>query len=56
MEDGEPVQNTDLATDLGATTATEYRYDSRGFRVIQFKMKGGKTLNVLQLTELKKAT
>jgi len=56
MEDGEPVQNTDLATDLGATTATEYRYDGRGFRVIQLKLKGGKILNVLQLTELKKAT
>ena len=56
MEDGEPVQNTDLATDLGATTATEYPYDGRGFRVVQLKLKGGKTLNVLQLTELKKAT
>ena len=35
MEDGEPVENTDLATDLGATTATEYPYDGRGFRVVQ---------------------
>ena len=56
MEEGDPVQNETLATDLGASSATEYRYDSRGFRLIQLKLKGGKTLNVLQLIEAKKAT
>jgi hypothetical protein len=56
MEEGEPVQNETLATDLGATSASEYRYDSRGFRLIQLKLKGGKTLNVLELIEAKKTT
>src|SRR6185436_17216202 len=45
MEEGEPVQNETLASDLGASSATEYRYDARGFRLIQLKLKGGKTLN-----------
>lgn len=56
MEEGEPVQNDTLAADLGATSALEYRYDNRGFRLIQLKLKGGKTLNVLELIEAKKTT
>jgi len=54
MEEGDPVPNPDLATDLGASMATEYRYDSRGLRVIQLKVKG-KALNILQLVEVKKS-
>lgn len=56
MEEGEPVSNEALAMDLGATSALEYRYDTRGFRLIQLKLKGGKTLNVLELVEAKKTT
>jgi len=56
MEEGDPVQNDTLASDLGATSATEYRYDTRGFRLVQLKLKGGKTLNILQLVEAKKST
>jgi hypothetical protein len=56
MEEGEPVSNDTLAADLGATSAQEYRYDTRGFRLIQLKLKGGKTLNVLELIEPPKKT
>ena len=35
--------------------ATEYSYDSRGFRFVKFKA-GGKTLNALRLMEMKKST
>jgi hypothetical protein len=35
--------------------ATEYAYDSRGFRFVKFKV-GAKTLNAIRFTELKKAT
>ena len=56
MEEGEPVSNDTLAADLGATSALEYRYDTRGFRLIQLKLKGGKTLNVLELIEAPKKT
>jgi len=55
MEEGEAQDNAQLASESGATSATEYSYDSRGFRLVQFKIKG-KTLNVLRLIELKKTT
>jgi hypothetical protein len=48
MEEGEPTQNTE-------DNATEYPYDSRGFRFVKFKVKG-KTLNALRLMEMKKST
>jgi hypothetical protein len=48
MEEGEAVKNTD-------DNATEYPYDSRGFRFVKFNV-GGKTLNALRLFELKKTT
>ena len=35
--------------------ATEYSYDSRGFRFVQYKV-GGQVLNALRLNELKKAS
>jgi hypothetical protein len=35
--------------------ATEYAYDSRGFRFVKFKV-GGKTVNALRLMEMKKST
>src|SRR5215831_7573144 len=48
MEEGEAIKNTD-------DNATEYPYDSRGFRFVKFNV-GGKTLNALRLVELKKTT
>ena len=48
MEEGQAVKNTD-------DNATEYPYDSRGFRFVKFNV-GGKTLNALRLVELKKTT
>jgi len=48
MEEGDAVQNAD-------DNSTEYPYDSRGFRFVQFKV-GGKTLNALRFVEIKKAT
>src|SRR5437667_6755926 len=48
MEEGDPVQNAD-------DNSTEYPYDSRGFRFVKFKV-GGKTLNAIRFTELKKTT
>ena len=48
MEEGDPVQNAD-------DNATEYPYDSRGFRFVKFKV-GGKTLNAIRFQELKKTT
>ena len=48
MEEGEAVKNTD-------DNSTEYPYDSRGFRFVQFKI-GGKTLNAIRFQEIKKAT
>ena len=48
MEEGDAVQNTD-------DNSTEYPYDSRGFRFVKFKV-GGKTLNAIRFTELKKTT
>jgi hypothetical protein len=48
MEEGDPIQNTE-------DNATEYPYDSRGFRFVKFNV-GGKTLNAIRFMELKKAT
>jgi hypothetical protein len=48
MEEGDAVQNSD-------DNATEYPYDSRGFRFVKFKV-GGKTLNAIRFIEIKKAT
>src|SRR5215813_4135488 len=48
MEEGEAVQNTE-------DNATEYPYDSRGFRFVKFKV-GGKTLNAIRFIELRKTT
>jgi hypothetical protein len=47
MEEGEAIQNTD-------EMSTEYPYDSRGFRFVQFKI-GGQTINALRFIEMKKA-
>ena len=38
-----------------STPATEYVYDARGFRFIQYKVKG-KTLNALRFSEIKKSS
>ena len=48
MEEGAPVDNTD-------DNATEYPYDSRGFRFVRFKV-GGKTLNAIRFVELRRTT
>lgn len=48
MEEGDPVQNAE-------DNATEYVYDSRGFRFVKFKI-GGKTLNAIRFLEVKKTT
>ena len=48
MEEGEPINNAD-------DMATEYPYDSKGFRFVKFKV-GGKTINALRFVELKKST
>lgn len=48
MEEGEAIQNAD-------ENSTEYPYDSRGFRFVKFKV-GGKTLNAIRFSEVKKAT
>jgi hypothetical protein len=48
MEEGEPIQN---AEDM----STEYAYPSKGFSFVKFKV-GGKTINALRFTELKKTT
>jgi hypothetical protein len=48
MEEGEAVQNTE-------DNATEYPYDSRGFRFVKFKV-GAKTLNAIRFVELRKTT
>ena len=51
MEEGDAIQNTDDPT----SPATEYPYDSRGFRFVKFKV-AGKTVNALRFMEIKKAT
>jgi len=48
MEEGDPIENTE-------DNATEYPYDSRGFRFVKYKVQG-KTLNAIRFVELKKAT
>jgi len=48
MEEGDAVQNTE-------DNATEYPYDSRGFRFVKFKV-GNKTLNAIRFIELRKTT
>lgn len=48
MEEGEAIQNTD-------ENATEYPYDSRGFRFVKIKVTGG-TVNTLRFLEMKKTT
>ena len=48
MEEGAAIENTE-------DNATEYPYDSRGFRFVRYKVQG-KTLNAIRLMELKKAT
>ena len=48
MEEGDAIQNEE-------DMATEYPYDSRGFRFVKYKV-GGKTLNAIRFMELKKST
>jgi hypothetical protein len=48
MEEGAAIENTE-------DNATEYPYDSRGFRFVKYKVQG-KTLNAIRFMELKKAT
>lgn len=48
MEEGEPITNEE-------EMSTEYSYDSKGFRFVRFKV-GGKVLNAIRFTELKKST
>jgi hypothetical protein len=48
MEEGMPIENAD-------DMSVEYPYDSRGFRFVKFKV-GGKTLNAIRFTEIKKTT
>jgi hypothetical protein len=48
MEEGPPIENKE-------DNATEYPYDSRGFRFVKFKVQG-KTLNAIRFTDLKKST
>ena len=48
MEEGVAIQNTD-------DNSTEYPYDSRGIRFVKFKV-GGKTLNAIRFSELRKTT
>ena len=39
-----------------AAPATEYVYDAKGFRFVQFKVGGGRMLNALRFSEMKKGT
>jgi hypothetical protein len=48
MEEGAPIENKE-------DNATEYPYDSRGFRFVKFKVQG-KTLNAIRFIDLKKTT
>ena len=48
MEEGPAVENAD-------DMSTEYVYDSKGFRFVKFKV-GGKTINALRFTEVRKTT
>lgn len=47
-EEGEAIENAE-------ESSTSYPYDSRGFRFVKYKV-GGKTVNALVFSELKKAT
>jgi len=48
MEEGDPIENSE-------DNATEYPYDSRGFRFVKYKVQG-KTLNAIRFMEVKKTT
>lgn len=48
MEEGPAIQNEE-------DMATEYPYDSRGFRFVKYKV-GGQTVNALRFSELRKST
>jgi hypothetical protein len=48
MEEGSPIENAE-------DEATEYPYDSRGFRFVKYKVKG-KTLNAIRFVEVRKTT
>ena len=48
QEEAGPIENAE-------DNATEYSYDSRGIRFVRYKV-GGKTVNALRLTEIKKTT
>jgi hypothetical protein len=48
MEEGEPFEDAE-------NMATEYIYDSKGFRFVKYKV-GGNTINALRFSELKKTT
>ena len=48
MEEGTPIENAE-------DNATEYPYDSRGFRFVKYKVQG-KTLNAIRFVELRKTT
>jgi len=48
-EEGPAIENTD-------DNATEYPYDSKGFRFIKYKITGGKTINTLAFSEMRKST
>jgi hypothetical protein len=48
MEEGDAIQNAE-------ENATEYPYDSRGFRFVKFKVPGG-TVNAIRFIEMKKTT
>ena len=48
MEEGDPVEDAE-------NMATEYVYDSKGFRFVKYKV-GGNTINALRFSEIKKST
>jgi hypothetical protein len=48
MEEGEPVEDAE-------NMATEYPYDSKGFRFVKYKV-GKNTINALRFMEVKKST
>ncbi len=50
MEEGVTENTEDVPN------ATEYSYDSRGFRFVKFKVGGGTILNALRFSEMKKST
>ena len=48
MEEGEPVEDAE-------NMATEYPYDSKGFRFVKYKV-GSNTINALRFSEIKRPT